>query len=103
VSDHTPIFDVIVDAKGLKLRKIKPGDKGYRRAGKRAILRQRDAIEAFRKLKEAGKGYQGSFAFHFLETARTFSMLLLQAKARDIQDSLDAVLAYDGSSKKGGR
>jgi len=102
VSDRKPIFKVIVDAKGVVLVKLKQGRPGYRKARKSAILRQRDAIELFRKLKKAGKGFVGTYAFNFLETARTFAMLRLQARQREVQDNLDRVLAYDGSAKQSG-
>ena len=102
MTKYAPIFDVTVDAKGVTVNRIKGGRPGYRKALKRAIIRQRDAIELFRKLKTAGKGFNGSYAFHFLETARTFAMLGLQAKDREIQDNLDQVLAYDGSTKRSG-
>ena len=100
VTDRKPIFKVIVDAKGVALVRLKRGRRGYRKAKKRAILRQRDAIELFRKLKKAGKGFVGTYAFHLLETARTFAMLRLQARLREIQDNLDRVLTYDGSTKQ---
>ena len=102
VIKRAPIFKVIVDAKGVTLKRIKRGRPGYRKARKRAIIRQRDAIELFRKLKTTRKGFNGSYAFHFLDTARTFAMLRLQAKERAIQDNLDQVLAYDGSTKQSG-
>lgn len=100
VSDPKQIFEVIVDAKGVTLVRVERGRRGYRKARKRAILRQRDAIELFRKMKKTRKGVVGTYAFHFLETARTFAMLRLQAKLREIQDNLDRVLAYDGSTKQ---
>ena len=100
ISHRKPIFKVIVNAKGVTLVKVMRGRPGYRTARKRAILRQRDAIEHFRKLKTAGKGFVGTYAFHFLETARTFAMLSLQAKFRETQNNLDRVLAYDGSAKQ---
>jgi hypothetical protein len=100
VSDQKPIFNVIAHAKGVVLVKVKRGRPGYRKARKRAILRQRDSIELFRKLKKAGKGFIGIYAFHHLETARTFAMLHLQARLREVQDNLDQVLAYDGSTKQ---
>ena len=100
MSDRKPIFKVTVDAKGVALEKIKQRRPGYRKARKRAILRQRDAIELFRKLKKAGKGVAGTYTFNFLETARTFAMLRLQAKPREIQDNMDRVLNYYGSAKQ---
>jgi len=99
VSDRKPIFKVVINAQGVALEKIKQGRPGYRKARKRAILRQRDAIELFRKLKKGGKGAVGTYTFHFLETARTFAMLRLQARFREIQVNLDRVLTYDGSAK----
>ena len=102
VNNQKRIFKVIVDAKGVAVVRLKRGRPGYRKAKKRAILRQRDAIELFRKLKKAGKGIVGTYAFNFPETARAFAMLCLQAKLREVQDNLDQVLAYDGSSKRSG-
>lgn len=98
MTDRAPLFKVVVDSKGVALEKLKRGRPGYRKARKDAILRQRDAIELFRKLRATRRGLNGSYAFHFLDTARTFAMLHLQAKEREIQDNLDRVLAYDGSA-----
>ncbi len=103
MTDRAPIFSVIIDAKRVALEKIKPGRPGYRKARKRAILRQRDAIELYRKLKAAGKGFDGTHSFHFLDTAKTFAMLRLQAMEREIQDNLDRVQAYDGTGKTSSR
>ena len=100
MSDHAPIFQVTVDAEGVVLQKLKRKHPGYRKARKAAVLRQRDAIELFRKLKSARKGFNGTYAFHFLDTARTFAMLRLQARQGELQDNLDRVLAYDGSAKR---
>jgi hypothetical protein len=99
MSDHGPIFQVTVDARGVVLEKLKRKHPGYRRARKRAVLRQRDAIELFRKLKSR-KALDGAYAFHFLETARTFAILRLQAQQGDLEANLDRVLAYDGGAKR---
>jgi hypothetical protein len=99
---HDPIFKVIVDAKGVVLERIKRKHAGYRKAKKTAILRQRDAIELFRRLKTARKGFNGTYAFNFLDTARTFALLRLKASESEIQDNLDRILAYDGSLKRSG-
>jgi len=100
MSNHDPIFTVTAGARGVILEKIKRKHPGYRKAKKGAILRQRDAIELFRKLKAARKGFHGTHAFSFLETARTFAMLQLQARESEIQDNLDRILAYDGDSRR---
>ena len=102
MSDHAPIFQVTIDANGVVLEKIKRKHAGYRKAKKAAVLRQRDAIELFRKLKTGRKGLNGAYAFNFLDTARTFAMLRLQAQESAIQDNLDRILAYDGSTKGSG-
>jgi len=96
VSERGPIFKVIVDSKGVALEKIKRGRHGFRKARKSAILRQRDAIELFRKMRKSRKGVAGSYTFQFLDTARTFAMLQLQARQSALQDNLDRVLAYEG-------
>ena len=97
---HDPIFQVIIDARGVVLERLKRKHAGYRKAKKTAVLRQRDAIELFRKLKNARKGFHGAYNFNFLETARTFAMLQLQAREGEIQDNLDRILAYDGHSRR---
>jgi hypothetical protein len=103
VTDSAPIFNVIIDAKGVALVKIKPGRPGYRKAAKNVILRQRDAIERYQKLKAAGDGYHGAYSFQFLDTAKTFAMLCLRMMEHGIQDNLDQIQAYDGAAKKNGR
>lgn len=98
-----PIFKVTISPKGVALDRIKRGSAGYRKAKKSAIMRQRDAIELFRKLNGSRRRISGSYTFHFLDTARTFAMLYLQSKASEIQDNLNRVLAYDASAKAGRR
>ena len=97
---HDPIFQVIIDSRGVVLERLKRKHAGYRNAKKTAVLRQRDAIELFRKLKNARKGFHGAYNFNFLETARTFAMLQLQARESETQDNLDRILAYDGKSRR---
>ena len=90
---------MIIDAKGVVLEKIKPGRPGYRKASKAVILRQRDAIERYQKLKAAGDSFHGTYSFQFLDTAKTFALLSLRAMENAIQDNLDRVQAYDGAAK----
>ncbi len=97
--DNAPIFDVTIDGNGVTLRKIDPGRPGYRKASKKVILRQRDALELHRKLKANGKGPDGVYSFQFLDTARTFAMLHLMGVEHALQDNIDRVLAYDGAGK----
>ncbi|MBI2959051.1 MAG: hypothetical protein HYY28_01955 [Betaproteobacteria bacterium] len=99
MNDNAPIFSVTIDAKGVALARIEPGSRGYRKSRKKAIMRQRDALELHRKLKAVGKGHDGVYAFQFLDTARTFAMLHLQAIEHAIQDNMDRVLAYDATAK----
>jgi hypothetical protein len=103
VTDRAPIFSVTIDAKGVHLEKIEPGRTGYSKASKNLILRQRDAIELYQKLKAAGDSFHGSYSFQFLDTAKTFAMLRLRAMELEIQDNLDRVQAYDGAAKSSGR
>jgi hypothetical protein len=103
VSDKEPVFSVIIDAQGVALRRIKPGRPGYRKARKAAIVRQRDAIDLYQKTKAEGARFAGRYSFRFLDTAKTFAMLRLEAMEHAIQDNLDRVQAYDGSSKSSDR
>lgn len=99
MTDKSPLFNVIIDAKGVVLEKIQPGSPGYRKASKAVILRQRDAIERYQKLKAAGDSFHGTYSFQFLDTAKTFAVLSLRAMDNGIQDNLDRVQAYDGAAK----
>ena len=103
MTDSAPIFTVTIDAKGVSLATIEPGRPGYRKAGKDVILRQRDAIELYQKLKAAGDSFHGTHSFQFLDTAKTFAMLRLRAMEHEIQDNLDRVQSYGGPEKSGGR
>ena len=103
MTESAPIFNVIIDAKGVTLEKIAPGRPGYSKASKGVILRQRDAIERYQELKAAGVGFNGTYSFQFLDTAKTFAMLLLRAMDHAIQDNLDQVQAYDGAAKSSAR
>ena len=97
-----PIFNVIIDAKGVTLEKVEPGRPGYKKANKQMILRQRDAIERYQKLKAEGDSFQGVHSFQFLDTAKTFAMLRLRAMETAVLDNLDKVQAYGESDKKSG-
>jgi hypothetical protein len=103
VTDRLPIFNVIIDANGVALEKIDPGRPGYRKASKGVILRQRDAIERYQKLKAAGDSFHGTHSFQFLDTAKTFAMLRLRTLEHQVQDNLDQIQAYDGAEKSSGR
>lgn len=101
MADNKPIYRVTIDARGLKgtvIDQITPGAGHHRKTAKAPILRHRDAIELFRKLKNEGKGFEGTYLFSFLDSARTFSVLCLQHEAHSIQANLDRVLQYSAAS-----
>lgn len=98
MTSESPIFNVIIDSRGVTLRKVKPGHSGYARAAKKVILRRRDALELFQRLKAAGKDSKGVFSFQLLDTAKDFAMLFLEALEQGVQDNLDRVQAYDGKT-----
>ena len=103
MSDKEPVFSVIINARGIALRRIKPGRPGYRKASKAMIIRQRDAIDLYQKIKTAGSRFDGRYSFRFLDTAKTFAMLRLLALEHAIQDNLDRIQAYDGTTKSSDR
>ena len=96
MSDHPSIYRATLGSHGVSLEKVERGRPGYKKAAKAAIVRQRDAIERYRKLKASGKGVEGKHDFRFLESARTFAILHLQGREREVQDNLDRILEYDG-------
>ena len=99
MTDSAPIYSVTIDAKGVTLKKLEPRRPGYRKAAKGVILRQRDAIERYQKLKAAGDSFHGTHSFQFLDTAKTFAMLCLRAMEQKIQDNLDRVQAFASAGK----
>ena len=98
MADRAPIFSVTIDARNVGLKKIGPRRRAFRKARKKVILRQRDAIELFRKLKTSGK-FNGVYHFQSADSAKTFAMLRLHAMEQEIQDNLDRVQAYDGTGE----
>jgi hypothetical protein len=99
VKNQGPIYNVIVDQQGVRLERLEPGGAKHRKASKQVILRQRDAIERFQRLKSEGGRFDGVHSFQFLDTARTFAMLRLRAMQHDIEDNLDRVQSYDNAAK----
>jgi hypothetical protein len=102
MSHKLPIYNVTIDGLGVTLERLKPGHGRWRKARKKAVLRQRDAIERFQALKKSGR-FDGVHSFQFLDSARTFALLRLGLLESRLQDSLDQVLAYDGSKKSSAR
>lgn len=96
MSERGPVFRVTVAPQGVAVERVKRGRPGYRKARKSAILRQRDAIELFRKLRKSRSRAPASYTFQFLDTARTFALLQLQARQSALHDNLDRILAYEG-------
>lgn len=94
MKNQGPIYNVIVDPQGVRLEKLEPGSARHRKASKQVILRQRDAIERFQKLKADGGRFEGVHSFQFLDTAKTFAMLTLRKMQLEIEDSLDRVQAF---------
>ena len=99
MADRNPIFSVTIDANGVAIAKVDPKDRIYRQAVKSAILRQRDAIELFRKLKASRRRFNGVYCFQFLDSARTFALLRLQMQEGEVQDNLDHVLAFGSAGR----
>ena len=94
-----PIYNVIVDQQDVRLEALEPGSAKHRKAAKQVILRQRDAIERFQKLKADGKSFEGVHSFQFLDTARTFAMLRLRQMQRAVEDNLDRVQSFGAAGK----
>ena len=103
MSDKLPVYNVVIAGHRVDLRKIEPGGPGYRKAKKKVILRQRDAVERYQNLKKRGGDFDGVHSFQFLDSARTFALLSLGYAEQRIQENLDKVLGFDGSRKAGKR
>ena len=96
--ETSPIYNVVIRQNDVTINKLEPDQRGYAKANRDLILRERDAIELFQRRKTEGGDYDGTYSFRFLETAKTFAMLRLKTVEEEIEDSLDKVQTYNGDT-----
>lgn len=101
MTKQQPLFQVIVNAKGVSIEKLTASSPSYAKAAKDAVLRDRDAILLFNRIS-AGKRPGGTYSFQHLDAARTFAMLHLENRNQAVADNIDQILAYDGASAGSG-
>jgi len=94
MKDQPVMFVVTLEGLQATMRSIKPGKRGYDRARKNVILRERDAIALYNQLATQGQGMDGDYSFQSLDIAKTFAFLHLQSIAHLVADNLDEVQGY---------
>ena len=96
MTDQPVMLNVIIDGLQATMRSIKPGKRGYEKARKNMILRERDAIALFNQLATHGKPLNGEYSFESLDIAKTFALMYLKSIEHQIATNLDHVQAYKG-------
>ena len=97
MAEEPVMFNVTVDGADVAIRKLGPGKRGYDKARKRVIYRERDAIALFNQRLNEGISLDGVYSFQSLDNARTFALLHLKTLERRIGNNLDHIWSYDGS------
>ena len=102
MKDRPTIFNVTIDGLHATLHGIKPGKRGYDKAHKSVILRERDAIALYDQHATEGRPLDGVYSFQSLDIAKTFAFLHLKSIERLIAADLDRVQGFDGGAKARG-
>ena len=90
------MFNVSIEGLRASMRSVKPGKRGYDKARKNAILRERDAIALFNQLATQGKTLDGVYSFQSLDIAKTFALMHLKSLEHQIAGNLDRVQVFKG-------
>jgi hypothetical protein len=90
------MFNVTIDGLEASLRSVKPGKRGYEKACKNVILRERDAIALFNQIATQGQTLDGVYSFQSLDIAKTFALLYLKSIDHQIAGNLDQVQNFGG-------
>jgi hypothetical protein len=96
MTDKPVMINVTIDGLQASMRSIKPGKRGYEKARKNMILRERDAIALFNQLATQGQTLDGAYSFQSLDMAKTFAFLHLKSIEHQIATNLDLVQGYRG-------
>jgi hypothetical protein len=102
MNDQPAMFTVTIDGLHATLHRIKPGKRGYDKARKEVILRERDAIALFNQHVTEGQPLDGVYSFQSMDIAKTFAFLHLKSLERLIAADLDRVQGFDGGAKARG-
>lgn len=90
------LFKVTVAESKVRIERLTPNDKDYESFTERVMLRERDAIQAFRDRKDRGDSLDGLYIFANLENAKSFALLQLMTIQEGVADNLDEIQAYAG-------
>jgi len=90
------LFKVTVADSRVRVERLTPRDKDYQSLSEQVMLRERDAIQAFRDKKDRGDSLDGLYIFANLENAKSFALLQLMTIQESVADNLDEIQAYAG-------
>ena len=102
MKDQPVMFNVTISGLSATLQRVKPGKRGYEKACKNVIHRERDAIDLFNRSVTEGQPLDGVYSFQSVDIAKTFAFLHLKSIEHQVADNLDGIQAYDGSAASGG-
>ena len=102
MNDQPAMFTVTIEGLRASLRKIEPGKRGYDKARKNVIYRERDAIALFNQHITEGQPLDGVYSFQSVDNAKTFAFLHLNAFEQQIANNLDRVQRYEAHSSTSG-
>ena len=102
MSDQPVLYNVTIQGLRASLQRVKPGRRGYDKARKHLIHRERDAIDLFNKHAAEGEPLDGVYSFESVDIAKTFAFLHLKAIEHEVANNLDQVQGYDGAVTSSG-
>ena len=102
MNDQPVMFNVAIEGLQATMRSIKPGKRGYDKARKNMIYRERDAIALFNQYVTEGQPLDGVYSFQSLDIAKTFAFLHLKSIEHLIATNLDRIQGYDGGTRSSG-
>ena len=98
MNDQPVMFNVTIEGLQASMRSIRPGKRGYDKARKNRIYRERDAITLFNQYVTEGQPLDGVYSFQSLDIAKTFAFLHLKSIEHLIASNLDRIQGYDGAT-----
>ncbi|HEY5789085.1 MAG TPA: hypothetical protein VIX81_00555 [Gammaproteobacteria bacterium] len=102
MNDQPVMINVTIEGLSATLQRVKPGKRGYDKARKQVIHRERDAIDLFNRSVDERVPLDGVYSFESVDIAKTFAFLHLKSIEHQVANNLDLVQAYDGNGATAG-
>jgi len=99
MNDQPVMCSVTIKGLNASLRRIEPGKRGYDKARKNVIYRERDAIALFNQHAAEEQSLDGVYSFQSVDIAKTFAFLHLKSIEHLVANNLDRVQGYDSGAR----